>query len=483
MITTMWRREVFRRVGIPQTKRHAAQEAQSTTTNNKPAHGQSRPKLAAKTKSRSKKELNNLLPVRAKLLPFLALALALVVLSSLFYTKTIAAINQRRLAWHTSSSLRGKRSSALAVALASIVNGEPPVNHLPGDAQSRLSNEFIKAKDNHNKRIAEPSPKPQAEFESRLTRNSIGYSNTSTRENPIPLSIITEGCSGSSSLTDFLERILTAHGLSIMQDEFNGEIFYAAKNIYWDSAVQKLIQEGGIPDTFAEEKAQNPDKTKNKPYINKVILEAVNQTILSAAGNNQTLLFKSKPPSVLTSQNCSVAKSLKEMGVAFAYLYRSNILDQAVCEVRDCFNPGIGYPVLATNGTKTKLCMRRRKVSVKVKAHMNISRLVNFIHDRERKLLGNIEALREFTESGKAFANEELYAFEYTSDEDTFAKGLDAWTKFLSFAIDVDETILTDFMRRHQGTLQLKPHTEVIANINEVMTVLEEAGLSLYLRL
>ena len=306
--------------------------------------------------------------------------------------------------------------------------------------------------------------------------------NNNHKQNGNPLSIITLGCSGSSALIKFSREVLTAHGITMATGD--EEIFYRHKNRYWDTAVNKLIDEGYATHDDIAEKAvpQDLHATEAYPYFDKVIVEAVDQTILSHG--NKTLLFKSKPPKVLQQRNCTVAKALNKLGVKFAYFYRHNILDFAVCMARDCFNSRrqYGYPVFATNGTRTDLCFKRRRSDIKVKAHMNVNNLVEYIHDEESSRRQSIKVLRNFTEAGEAFVNEELYAYEYTSDEDTFVKSLQLWTKLLSFATDIDETILTRLMKQYQNKLQLRPHSDVIANINEVTSVLKDAGLDHYIR-
>ena len=297
-----------------------------------------------------------------------------------------------------------------------------------------------------------------------------------------PLSIITLGCSGSSALIKFSREVLTAHGINMANGD--QEILYPHYNRYWDTAVNKLIDEGyATPDDIAERAIpQDLHATEDYPYFDKVIVEAVNQTISSHG--NKTLLFKSKPPNILQVRNCTVAKALNTLGVKFAYFYRHNILDYAVCMARDCFNSRrqYGYPVFATNGTRTDLCFKRRTSDIKVKAHMNVHNLVEYIHDGESSQRRSIEVLRNFTHAGQAFVNEELYAYEYTSDEDIFVKSLQLWTKLLSFATDIDESILTRLMKKYQNKLQLRPHSDVIANIHEVTSVLKDAGLDHYLR-
>ena len=104
-----------------------------------------------------------------------------------------------------------------------------------------------------------------------------------------PLSIITLGCSGSSALIKFSREVLTAHGINMANGD--QEILYPHYNRYWDTAVNKLIDEGyATPDDIVERAIpQDLHATEDYPYFDKVIVEAVNQTISSHG--NKTLLF------------------------------------------------------------------------------------------------------------------------------------------------------------------------------------------------
>ena len=116
---------------------------------------------------------------------------------------------------------------------------------------------------------------------------------------------------------------------------------------------------------------------------------------------------------------------------------------------------------------------------------MNVDALVKKLNWHETEQTKAIDSLVSYTEAGKAFASEDLYAYEYSSNEDVFAQSLEAWSEFLSFAVDVDKATLSDIMRKYQGTLQLKPHSDTIANFDEVVAALKNANPSLehYLRL
>ena len=117
------------------------------------------------------------------------------------------------------------------------------------------------------------------------------------------------------------------------------EITKPQKNKYYESAKQKLLL------------ASN--KEGHKFSKNRIVQEAMNQTILNAESRNQTVVFKVNPHNmglILDEQH-----GLRLMNVKFVQFYRSNYLDHALCEVRDCMVRGkrLGYPVFALNGTRT----------------------------------------------------------------------------------------------------------------------------------
>ena len=133
------------------------------------------------------------------------------------------------------------------------------------------------------------------------------------------------------------------------------EITKPQKNKYYESAKQKLLL------------ASN--KEGHKFSKNRIVQEAMNQTILNAESRNQTVVFKVNPHNmglILDEQH-----GLRLMNVKFVQFYRSNYLDHALCEVRDCMVRGkpLGYPVFATNGTRTDLCFFRRK---KINKHIKV---------------------------------------------------------------------------------------------------------------
>ena len=294
--------------------------------------------------------------------------------------------------------------------------------------------------------------------------------------------LISRGCSGSSTAITFTTDILEAHGVSVVKGL--REILKPKANKFWDSALQNLQRSGDI----------SPGPSGKYPYQD-VILEAMNQSILSAKKNNETLVFKIGPNFLNGRKSTGswggggtdkLANGLKEMGVVFLpQWYRSNALDRAVCAVRDCFTKGkLGYPVFA-NGTRTDdLCKKRRKLDVKVKAYFaDTSLLVKRLQHEEQSLSEETEFLSTLTKS-ESFPAEDMYAFEYTQDKDVFVQSRHAWIKFLSSAIDADKTTVTGYLKKYQGLLTLKPHSDVIDNIDDLTIALKNANppLDHYLR-
>merc|ERR1719444_448782 len=80
-----------------------------------------------------------------------------------------------------------------------------------------------------------------------------------------------------------------------------------------------------------------------------------------------------------------IAPHLKQMDTRVVYAYRENILDHAVCKVRDCFTDHYGIPVNG-RGQRSDLCFNRRagdKAAKEYKAFLNPGKLVKMIEKTE----------------------------------------------------------------------------------------------------
>jgi hypothetical protein len=54
----------------------------------------------------------------------------------------------------------------------------------------------------------------------------------------------------------------------------------------------------------------------------------------------------------------------------------------------------------------------------------------------EKEATKELEKAQQFIQPAEAQAGEDLFAFEYTSDEQVFQKSRDAWAKFLASMIE-----------------------------------------------
>ena len=293
-----------------------------------------------------------------------------------------------------------------------------------------------------------------------------------------PLSIIIGACSGSSAMFIFIKEVLMAHGINVTTGD--PDLLTANKNPYTLSALEELIASGEVP-ASPEWSRDVPDL--EYPFYEKLVIRAMNKHISAFKEQEQTLLFKTMP----FKANKNILSALSQMGTTFGYSYRLNSLDRMICGVRNCFNPDMGYPVLG-NGTRTKACFdRHHKKKIKTKAHFpNTTKLVEELHVMDwmnKERAKQYQAL-DLVDPKNIVATDDLFAYEYTMDEDTFSQSRSAWISFLSFAIECDKNILTKLMRKHQGTRILHPQTELIENFDKVASALKNANppLGQYLR-
>merc|ERR1719444_621234 len=79
---------------------------------------------------------------------------------------------------------------------------------------------------------------------------------------------------------------------------------------------------------------------------------------------NQTLFFKGmvqnlQGDGVGVDQWAALMPSFKKLDMFAVIGTRVNMLDEVICQVKDCFHRAVGVPVDA-NGTQSELCFNRR---------------------------------------------------------------------------------------------------------------------------
>ena len=271
------------------------------------------------------------------------------------------------------------------------------------------------------------------------------------------------GCSGSTAMMKTTRSILRAAGIDIVPTEY--EILKPQKNPLYEQAEQKLKTERGI----------------KEPTYTEITIESLLMGSKSAKFNNQSIALT---VGQIHLEKLLVDNSMKELDISFGHFYRENVLDLLLCRVRDCSRKNIGYPVFAANNSKTELCFQRRKhPEIELKVWLKPETLVDAMNIRIKGNKKTVEEYQQFLSPGTSQVNENIFAYEYTSDERVFRKSIDAWTNMLRSMVEIDETIIEEVLLKSRDSRSpVKPHVEEIQNFDEVMIVLEKAGLNSYVR-
>lgn len=265
-----------------------------------------------------------------------------------------------------------------------------------------------------------------------------------------PRLLITSPCSGSSATVRFSRKILEAHGYKVHVGDEPG---VPSRNHFYDAA-----------------KANLEAKLKRKPTAREIVIESFKLYNEKAFSRNAILLIK------INHVWGETGKELVQMGAKFAYAHRSNIIDRAICVVRDCFqNEKFGHQVYA-NGTASDSCFSRRKSPEKVQAYINdIGALVDYMTRKQRDDLNRMNNYETYiVPPAEIQTYEELFQFEYTPNQQIFEHSVKAWCKLLGNFINVDESIVRETLRPYQNSLPpLPPHSELIYNYKQVLEAMQ----------
>jgi hypothetical protein len=221
---------------------------------------------------------------------------------------------------------------------------------------------------------------------------------------------------------------------------------------------------------------------------------------------NQTLFVKGMIKSLQgTGEGGDEWASLKPMFEKlnmFAVIgTRANMLDQIVCQVKDCFVATYGSPV-DEHGQESDLCFKRRgdvtenptskekltekdetSVSTVYKAKIEANLLVRHI-EIELKV---VDIARKNLESAGIFPKtvfaEDLLGFQ-TPVPTAFKRAVAAWSVLLqSLGVSPDEEIVESFLWRYRNTYPEPPdHVDVIYNFDEVRDTLNGTEYAHFIR-
>jgi len=286
---------------------------------------------------------------------------------------------------------------------------------------------------------------------------------TSQTKNNNPIVLIIRPCSMSSAVSQFLRKILESHGEDVCYGDT--ELTNRRKNPMVHAATQSLHR-------------RNMHHTDD--HVRAVSLYKLHHLFLRY---NKRLVIKTLPGHI---RDLTLV-SLRQMNATFIHTYRENVLDRAVCMIRDCFDNGEnGYPVSANNLEQSDMCFNRRVNDTKVMAHVFPTKIPDMLKTYEKVIDMDKRELPYLIgdDPSKVRPTEELFDYEYTSDEETFQKSLDMWSLILRDVLHLDSTVLEKVMRNDQNRFDPTTHNNVIDNVDELDVALKtsQPPLDSYIR-
>lgn len=192
--------------------------------------------------------------------------------------------------------------------------------------------------------------------------------------------------------------------------------------------------------------------------------EWIDRTVRAVQGRGQ-IWFSNPPPFT-----AATSSRLRALGGRVAVVYRQNVLDKLICEVRDCFGlKGKGMPRDAATGDEMiDLCIDRRKSSVAVKAELFIDRLGHHLKRYQARNEVDWEGLQTDWDGAERVSYEDLMAFQSGGMQES----VKAW-QAVFFAWGCDFTrARVEQMLRDTGLVDSRPapadHATTVYNWNEV---------------
>lgn len=293
-----------------------------------------------------------------------------------------------------------------------------------------------------------------------------------------PRVILMLGCSGSTTVNNFLYKVLRDHGIVIHDFRYKSEKM--------EYANFEMLTERNIPAHIRDEVNEwykSLDVTRPDPKTK--IIEELRRLNEELSEQNEVLMVKTA-----TRDMEYITAFQDRFDASFTSIYRSNMLDVLICFIKDCFSwevmDSLGYMTFE-NGTRADVCDERRKdefKSLKLSVHLETKVLIDHIQKLELQNQERIDISTPLVYPSKPQTSEDLFAYEFTSDEDTFQMSLNAWIMALRpLVTTVQPEILESRMRPTQSTRSHPNYSDEIENYLEVYSALEKAGKLHFLRL
>ncbi len=290
-----------------------------------------------------------------------------------------------------------------------------------------------------------------------ISSNTISTT-TKTGMKFLPLVLVSEGgCLGSTAINHFIEKMINAHGLQrydkVRFDYINGKKFQKKNPIFHE--------------LFNRTEYNYLTRTE-------MLFDSVEKAKNDAAREGKLFYFKAQEK---YGQHKKLRERMDQIGVAFAGIYRHNVLDRCICATKDCFADAAGYPVFASNRTRTDLCFARRKLRVPTLAHLENPEPC---FQRSLNLQNSIRS-HDFP----AVSEETLFEFEYTDSDEAFHRSAMAWVKLLRplLSAALDYSKVRKVLEQHRYSRPPpKPHRDMVSNYDYLVKEIEGTKWEKYLR-
>jgi len=320
-----------------------------------------------------------------------------------------------------------------------------------------------------------------------------------------PRMLAMRGCSGSSAIMVYARNLLRFHGIPVSRA--------AEPNFDENHNPLSPNDETALPAELLNPKI-NWLYSPNDGDIGKAMVK-MNENVNV---RNQTLFFKGmiqhlQGDALGQDEWHELKNSLQSLNMYAVLGSRTNMLDQVICQVKDCFQDEYGYPVNADSGERSDLCFSRRGEQVnptatnqalvnskqaaeletmteleiamndsawfwnggdEYKAKLDIDHLMHSIAMEYKVVSKAQENMESIGLKFETISEEDLLEFQ-TPIDGAFGRGVDAWCKVLeSFGVEPNRGLVKTFLSKYAQTYHMPPaHWEVIYNYDEVEAALK----------
>ena len=253
-----------------------------------------------------------------------------------------------------------------------------------------------------------------------------------------PFVVITEGgCSGTTAVGGYIRKIIRGHGFDYLKGGAF-EFLHTNKNPRQNKSKNK----------FYHEILKEKDISAEDANYEEVMVESIKRAQARATEAGVFFFFKADVGRL--RKNRGLKEGLDSLGASYSGVYRRNVLDRCICEIRDCFSAAkdFGFPVFAANGTRTDLCFQRRE-------HPEIKIQARIIDGHGCIAFGQklVQDVQRYSSSSSVTA-EHLFEFESSSDEDAFERSIDQWMVFLRPLLKqyLSRRVIEQVLEDHRGS-------------------------------